>query len=59
LVNVYKKPVLWRRSDCVLSCGGAPLEIIKQYIQQQNRPDNSPALRAGRYPPPSNPLAFA
>jgi len=40
LASVYKKPVLWSRSYCILSCGGAPLEIIKQYIQQQARPDN-------------------
>lgn len=38
LALVYSKPVLWSRSYCVLSCGGAPLEIIKQYIQQQDRP---------------------
>ena len=37
---VYSKPVLWSRSYCILSCGGAPLEIIKQYIQQQDRPEN-------------------
>lgn len=37
---VYSKPVLWSRSYCVLSCGGAPLEIVKQYIQQQDRPDD-------------------
>lgn len=29
---------LWSRSYCVLSCGGAPLEIIKQYVQSQDRP---------------------
>ena len=40
LDDFYKKPVLWSRSYCVLSCGGAPLEIIKQYIQQQDRPDD-------------------
>ena len=40
LAGVYSKPVLWSRSYCVLSCGGAPLEIIKQYIQQQDRPDD-------------------
>lgn len=34
----YSQPVLWSRSYCVLSCGGAPLEVIKQYIQQQARP---------------------
>lgn len=31
----YAKPVLWSRSYCLLSCGGAPLEILKQYIQAQ------------------------
>ena len=36
----YSKPVLWSRSYCVISCGGAPLEIIKQYIATQERPDN-------------------
>lgn len=35
LAGMYSKPVLWSRSYCVLSCGGAPLEIIQQYIQQQ------------------------
>jgi putative transposase len=40
LAGVYSKPVLWSRSYCMLSCGGAPLEIIKQYIQQQDRPDD-------------------
>lgn len=36
----YSKPVLWSRSYCVLSCGGAPLAVIQQYIQQQDRPEN-------------------
>lgn len=31
----YSKPVLWSRSYFASSCGGAPLEIIKQYIQKQ------------------------
>lgn len=36
----YSKPVLWSRSYCVISCGGAPLEIIKQYIESQDRPED-------------------
>lgn len=36
----YTQPVLWSRSYCILSCGGAPLEIIKQYIEQQDRPEH-------------------
>ena len=35
----YREPVLWSRSYFVTSCGGAPLEVIKQYIQGQARPD--------------------
>lgn len=40
LAGFYSKPLLWSRSYCVLSCGGAPLEIIRQYIQQQGRPED-------------------
>jgi putative transposase len=36
---VYRKPVLWSRSYFVASCGGAPLSVIKQYIEQQHRPE--------------------
>lgn len=35
--RVYYKPVLWSRSYCIISCGGAPLSIIKQYIEQQGK----------------------
>ncbi len=35
LARWYHKPVLWRRSYCVLSCGGAPLSVLRQYIEQQ------------------------
>ncbi len=31
----YRKPVLWSPSYCLISCGGAPLEIIRQYIENQ------------------------
>jgi putative transposase len=27
---------LWHDSKCIVSCGGAPLEIVKQYIQGQS-----------------------
>lgn len=35
LGKVYRKPVLWSRSYCIISCGGAPISALKQYIQQQ------------------------
>lgn len=31
----YWKPVFWSRSYCVVTCGGAPLSVIKQYIENQ------------------------
>lgn len=31
----YSKPVLWSRSYFIGSCGGAPLEVVKKYIQNQ------------------------
>ena len=34
----FKKPVFWSPSYCLLSSGGAPIEIIKQYISSQNSP---------------------
>jgi putative transposase len=34
----YGKPVFWHNSYCVISCGGAPLEIVKQYINGQKQP---------------------
>src|SRR5690606_8977883 len=32
------KPVLWSPSYCILSAGGAPIEILKRYVQDQKRP---------------------
>jgi putative transposase len=34
----YWKDVLWSPSYFAASCGGAPLGIIKQYIEQQMTP---------------------
>ena len=36
LKSKFSKPVFWSRTYCLLSCGGAPLEVIKQYIQNQS-----------------------
>jgi len=39
LKKVYwKESVFWSRSYCILTCGGAPLSVLKQYIEQQNAP---------------------
>ena len=35
LRDAYVKPVLWSRSYFAGSCGGASLDVIKQYIQNQ------------------------
>ena len=28
----------WSPSYCVVSCGGAPIEVVRRYIENQNRP---------------------
>ncbi|HSH25420.1 MAG TPA: IS200/IS605 family transposase [Massilibacterium sp.] len=35
LKNYYWKPVFWSRSYMVLSTGGATIDVIKRYIEQQ------------------------
>lgn len=35
----WKQPVFWSRSYCILTCGGAPLSVLKQYIEQQQSPE--------------------
>lgn len=34
----YWKPYFWSNSYLILSSGGAPIEIIKKYIETQNTP---------------------
>lgn len=38
LAHRYRKGVLWSPSYFAASCGGAPLEIIRQYVEQQRTP---------------------
>jgi putative transposase len=38
LKKYYWKPVFWSRSYCILSCGEAPLSVLKQYINNQSTP---------------------
>ncbi|MGF1479034.1 MAG: IS200/IS605 family transposase [Cyanophyceae cyanobacterium] len=41
LNRVYRgKPILWSRTYCLLACGGAPLAVIRQYIEQQAEIDD-------------------
>ena len=37
LAKFFWKPYFWNRSYLILSSGGAPIEVIKQYIQNQKR----------------------
>lgn len=41
LANYYWKPYFWNRSYLILSSGGAPIEVIRQYIQSQKGEKNS------------------
>ncbi|WP_435806350.1 IS200/IS605 family transposase [Shewanella psychromarinicola] len=40
LKNHYYKSALWSPSYFAGSCGGAPIEIVRQYIEQQNTRTN-------------------
>ena len=35
--SFYWEKSLWTRAYCLVSCGGAPLDIVKSYIQNQGR----------------------
>ena len=35
----YCKPALWTRAYCLLTTGGATIDIIREYIQNQERPE--------------------
>lgn len=37
LSKYYWKPYFWSRSYLILSSGGAPIEVIKRYIQNQGQ----------------------
>ena len=39
LHRVYRNPVLWSRSYCIVTCGGAPLSILRRYIERQGEPE--------------------
>jgi len=39
LSKFYWKPYFWTRAYFIATTGGAPLEVIKQYIQSQERPE--------------------
>lgn len=34
----YRKAVLWSPSYCMISAGGAPIEILRRYVENQQRP---------------------
>ncbi|MBW4445338.1 MAG: IS200/IS605 family transposase [Spirirestis rafaelensis WJT71-NPBG6] len=44
--EIYLKQFYWKKEDpsfwtdayCIISCGGAPLEIVKEYIKSQETP---------------------
>lgn len=38
LDQFYHKPYLWSNSYCILSVGGASIEVIRQYIENQEAP---------------------
>lgn len=39
---------LWSPSYCVVSCGGAPLEVVREYVQNQRKPPSAQAVAASK-----------
>ena len=39
LKQYYWKPVLWTRAYCSLTTGGATIDVIREYIKNQERPE--------------------
>lgn len=37
VAKYYWKPLFWHDAYCAVSCGGAPLEIVKKYIENQRK----------------------
>jgi len=35
LSQFYWKPVLWTRAYCLISAGGAPISVLREYIEKQ------------------------
>ncbi|MBD0347127.1 MAG: IS200/IS605 family transposase [Coleofasciculus sp. Co-bin14] len=40
LASIYWKDVFWNGSYFVASCGGVTISTLRQYIENQSRPDN-------------------
>ena len=38
LSKYYWKPVLWTRAYCLITAGGAPLSVLREYIENQATP---------------------
>lgn len=35
LRDYYWKPVLWTRAYCIITAGGAPINVLRKYIEKQ------------------------
>lgn len=50
LSQIYCKRVLWTHAYCVISAGGAPLEVLRDYIQGQGQErSHHKAIKRGNY----------
>lgn len=38
--RIYRKPVFWHRAYCIITAGGAPIAILRKYIEEQGTHDN-------------------
>jgi putative transposase len=38
----------WSPSYCIVSCGGAPLEVVREYVENQRRPPNELEIKRSK-----------
>ena len=57
----WRERIFWSRSYCILSCGGTPIEVLKHYIAQQERPapENSDRVAVSANSPSTDPVGSA
>lgn len=46
VARFYSQPVFWTSAYCAISAGGAPLSVLKDYIQSQDSPKNEDVDRS-------------
>jgi REP-associated tyrosine transposase len=39
--RIYRKPVFWHRAYCIITAGGAPIAVLRKYIEEQGADEDA------------------